>query len=67
MDPIGASKTWRWHGYENSWVTIDGQMINSVSGGAHWGGGMHLSALDQARFGFLALNKGRWGQSANSV
>lgn len=61
MDPIGASNTWRWHGYENSWVTIDGQMINSVSGGAHWGGGMHLSALDQARFGFLTLNKGRWG------
>jgi CubicO group peptidase (beta-lactamase class C family) len=20
MDPIGASNTWRWHGYENSWV-----------------------------------------------
>ena len=61
MDAIGASHTWRWHGYENSWVTIDGQIINSVSGGAHWGGGMHLSALDQARFGFLTLNKGRWG------
>jgi len=61
MDPIGASHTWRGHGYENSWVTIDGQMINSVSGGAHWGGGMHLSALDQARFGHLTMNKGRWG------
>ena len=24
MDPIGASPTWRWHGYENSWVLIDG-------------------------------------------
>ncbi|MGI9238701.1 MAG: serine hydrolase domain-containing protein [Woeseiaceae bacterium] len=60
MDPIGASNTWRWHGYENSWVTIDGQMVNSVSGGGHWGGGMHISALDQARFGYLTLNKGRW-------
>ncbi len=20
MDPIGASNTWRWHGYDNSWV-----------------------------------------------
>ncbi|MGI9234359.1 MAG: serine hydrolase domain-containing protein [Woeseiaceae bacterium] len=60
MDPIGASNTWRWHGYENSWVTIDGQMINSVSGGGHWGGGMHISALDQARFGYLTLKKGRW-------
>ena len=61
MDPIGASTTWRWHGYENSWVTIDGQKINSVSGGGHWGGGVQLSALDQARFGLLTLNKGRWG------
>lgn len=61
MNPIGASNTWRWHGYENSWVTIDGLKMNSVSGGGHWGGGMHLSALDQARFGLLTLNKGRWG------
>ncbi len=61
MDPIGASNTWRWHGYENSWVTIDGQLVNSVSGGGHWGGGMHLSALDQARFGYLTLRMGRWG------
>lgn len=26
MDPIGASTTWRWHGYENSWITLDGQI-----------------------------------------
>jgi len=60
MDPIGASRSWRWHGYENSWVTIDGLQMNSVSGGGHWGGGMHLSAFDQARFGLLLLNQGRW-------
>ena len=42
-------------------MTIDGQMVNSVSGGGHWGGGMHISALDQARFGYLNLHKGRWG------
>ena len=60
MDPIGASNTWRWHGYKNSWVEIDGQMINSVPGGGHWGGGMHLTALDQARFGYLTFNKGKW-------
>lgn len=60
MDPIGASNTWRWQGYTNSWVEIDGQMINSVPGGGHWGGGMHLNALDQARFGYLTLNKGKW-------
>src|SRR5688572_3057114 len=22
MDPIGASSTWRWYGYENSWVEV---------------------------------------------
>jgi putative OPT family oligopeptide transporter len=61
MDPIGASPTWRWHGYENSWVPLDGQMMQSVSGGGHWGGGMFISALDQARFGLLTLRRGRWG------
>lgn len=61
MDPIGASRTWRWHGYRNSWVNIDGQMMQSVSGGGHWGGGMYISARDQARFGLFTLRRGRWG------
>jgi len=60
MDKIGASPTWRWQGYENSWVVIDGQQIQSVSGGGHWGGGMFISARDQARFGLLTLNNGNW-------
>jgi CubicO group peptidase (beta-lactamase class C family) len=60
MDPIGASNTWRWHGYDNSWVLLDGQMMQSVSGGGHWGGGMFISAYDQARFGLLTLHRGRW-------
>lgn len=60
MDPIGASNTWRWHGYDNSWVLIDGLAIQSVGGGAHWGGGMWISARDQARFGLLTLRRGRW-------
>jgi CubicO group peptidase (beta-lactamase class C family) len=62
MDPIGASPTWRWYGYDNSWVVIDGRMIQSVSGGGHWGGGMFISAYDQARFGLLTCRNGRWGQ-----
>jgi CubicO group peptidase (beta-lactamase class C family) len=61
MDPIGASPTWRWYGYDNSWVVIDGQLIQSVSGGGHWGGGMFISARDQARFGLLTARNGRWG------
>jgi CubicO group peptidase (beta-lactamase class C family) len=60
MDPIGASRAWRWHGYENSWVEIDGARVQSVSGGGHWGGGMWISAWDQARFGYLTLRRGRW-------
>lgn len=60
MDPIGASNTWRWYGYENSWVNIDGTKMQSVSGGGHWGGGMWLSAYDQAKFGYLFLREGNW-------
>jgi CubicO group peptidase (beta-lactamase class C family) len=60
MDPIGASSTWRWTGYENSWVVMDGSLVQSVSGGSHWGGGMFISAYDQARFGYLTLRKGKW-------
>ncbi len=60
MDPIGASNKWRWHGYENSWVNVDGAWVQSVSGGGHWGGGMFLTAFDQARLGLLTLHRGRW-------
>ena len=60
MDPIGASKTWRWTGYNNAWIVVDGQAIQSVSGGGHWGGGMIINAYDMARFGLLTMHKGRW-------
>ncbi len=60
MDPIGASNTWRWHGYENSWVLVDGAKMQSVSGGGHFGGGLFISARDHARFGLLFLRRGVW-------
>ncbi|WP_339855550.1 serine hydrolase [uncultured Nisaea sp.] len=60
MDPIGASTDWEWHGYENSWVDIDGKKIQSVSGGSHWGGGMFISSRDQARTGLLMARGGAW-------
>jgi CubicO group peptidase (beta-lactamase class C family) len=60
MEPIGASSTWRWHGYENSWIELDGQKMQSVTGGGHWGGGMFISARDMARFGYLFLRDGKW-------
>lgn len=62
MDPIGASATWRWHGYENSWVLLDGLNMQSVSGGGHFGGGMFVSTTDHARFGLLMLRNGAWGE-----
>ena len=58
MDPIGASATWVWHGYRNSYVTIDGRRMQSVSGGGHWGGGLWASTRDLARFGQLYLQRG---------
>ena len=61
MDPIGASDTWRWFGYENSFVVLDGEVMQSVSGGGHYGGGMWISAYDMARFGLLTSRHGRWG------
>ncbi len=61
MDPIGASHTWRWYGYDNSWIVLDGREVQSVSGGGHWGGGMVLNAWDMARFGLLTLRRGNWG------
>jgi CubicO group peptidase (beta-lactamase class C family) len=61
MDEIGASNTWRWFGYENSFVVMDGRIIQSVSGGGHWGGGMFINAYDMARFGLLTARNGKWG------
>lgn len=60
MDPIGASTTWRWYGYDNSFVNVDGLMMQSVSGGGHFGGGLFINTYDQARFGLLFLRKGKW-------
>ena len=60
MEPIGASSTWRWHGYENSWIDLDGRKVQSVTGGGHWGGGMFINAWDMARFGYLFLRNGTW-------
>ncbi len=60
MNPIGASSTWKWEGYRNSWIELDHKPIQSVSGGGHWGGGMFINAYDMARFGLLTLHKGNW-------
>ncbi len=60
MDPIGASGTWVWYGYRNSYVEIGGKRVQSVSGGSHWGGGFWANTSDHARFGYLLLRRGEW-------
>ncbi len=62
MDVIGASNTWRWIPYHNSYVTVNGKQVASVSGGTRWGGGVWINAQDMARFGYLWLRGGKWGE-----
>ncbi|MBM3569187.1 MAG: serine hydrolase [Alphaproteobacteria bacterium] len=62
MDPIGASPSWRWHGYVNSMVTVKGRPMVSVPGGSHWGGGIVISSPDHARLGLLVAREGKWGE-----
>jgi len=61
MEPIGASSTWRWEGYNNSWIDLDDRKVQASTGGGHFGGGMFISAFDLARFGYLFLRNGKWG------
>ena len=58
MRPIGASDRWRWEGYRHAWVTVRGRRMISVPGGTHWGGGISIDSLDQARVGALLLEGG---------
>ncbi|WP_316906137.1 serine hydrolase domain-containing protein [Robiginitalea biformata] len=60
MDPVGASATWRWFGYDHAWTVVDGLKMQSVTGGGHSGGGIFISAEDMARFGLLFLSDGSW-------
>ena len=61
MHPIGASNAWKWVPYHNSYVEIDGRKLPSVSGGTRWGGGVWINSWDMARFGYLWLRGGKWG------
>ncbi|WP_313022788.1 serine hydrolase [Mobilicoccus sp.] len=58
MDRIGASPSWSWHGYTLSTVTVGGEDVEVVSGGAHWGGGLFINAEDLAAIGQLFLTRG---------
>lgn len=75
LEPVGASRDVRWAGYDQAWVDLparDGrpaQRVQSVPGGTHWGGGVSISAIDQAHIGELVLNGGaiRTGASVRQL
>ncbi|MBK8528094.1 MAG: serine hydrolase [Rubrivivax sp.] len=58
LHPLGAQDEFRWQGYDDAWVTLDGRRLPTVPGGTHWGGGISISARDQARLGQLLLDDG---------
>ena len=65
LDPLGASPDFRWVGYDQAWVELPARegrparRVQSVPGGTHWGGGVSISANDQARIGQLMLDRGQ--------
>jgi len=61
MNVIGGSNAWKWVPYHNSYVVVDGRKMASVSGGTRWGGGVWINSWDMARFGYLWLRGGKWG------
>lgn len=73
LQPLGANSNFAWQGYDHSWVdfpasrTAGAQRVASVPGGSHWGGGVSISARDQALIGQLMLQDGHWGKAGQSV
>ena len=58
LQPLGAQDTFRWEGYDDAWIQLDGKRLPCVPGGTHWGGGVTVSARDLARLGQLMLDGG---------
>ena len=67
-EPMGSTDQWSWRSYAERVANLDGRRIEVVSGGAHWGGGLVMSAWDLALIGQLFLDRGihvgRWLLSA---
>ena len=60
LRPLGGGEGFAWRGYDDAWVELPGRgLVQSVPGGTHWGGGVSISARDQARIGQLMLDGGR--------
>lgn len=60
LRPLGGGQDFAWRGYDDAWLELPGRgRVQSVPGGTHWGGGVSISARDQARIGQLLLDQGR--------
>ena len=58
MEPMGSRDRWSWNGYGESMANVNDRRIEVVSGGAHWGGGLVMSARDLALIGQLFIDRG---------
>ena len=59
LQPTQCSDPFQWVGYEQGWTQVNGQRMMSVPGGSHWGGGVSISAMDQARIGLMLQQQGQ--------
>ena len=60
LKPVGGGVGFAWRGHDGAWLDLPGRgRMPSVPGGSHWGGGVSISARDQARVGQLFLDGGR--------
>lgn len=59
LKPVGCTDPFLWEGYEQGWTQVNGQRMMSVPGGSHWGGGVCISAMDQARIGLMLMQNGQ--------
>lgn len=63
LAPLNAGENFAWRGYGDARTEIVDsagirRKMQSVPGGTHWGGGVSISARDQAKIGQLLLNQG---------
>ena len=63
--PFADRTRWSWSGYGcESAVEVDGERIEVVVGGGHWGGGLFSSTELDHSFGEMVLNGGCFGDNA---
>lgn len=58
LAPCACADAFRWDGYAQGVSCVGGVPMLSVPGGSHWGGGVSISARDQARIAQMILADG---------